>query len=395
MANKIKIPHKAFGTFVRAANSWLASTVDAKTGLEVRLANQEGKLHVSAGADANYMEAVILTDPKDLEALTQPIFLDVPTLASYAFDSDNLTMVVPTNQPKEDQRINFSVPGFNFRVPRKEGAVWRRNHFDLAAQKVDGLILDKEGFEQLFKHLTLPNSFKTDRRDFQFCFEVNPGVGYRVYGYDGFGALCHMFKNKFMGKEGQMVFTEDFFLPCKEFLVDSYISFGVSGTQGFGEFKSESSGIEILRWTQPRYQKQPSAIPKALEDYRRHTLAHLMINPKEMAKNIQRACMFLSPTEMRATPMELYTIGPQYALVTKKSGGEGEVRAEGELVQEPAANLELNIQASCFKEYLDEFENRAAVSMEVLQKTVILSQNIEEKELLYWMPVMPRIGGGQ
>ena len=189
-----------------------------------------------------------------------------------------------------------------------------------------------------------------------------------------------------------MVFTEDFFLPCKEFEVDSHVSFDMSDTQGFGEFKSPSMGVEVLRWTQPRYQKKPSPIPTAIEQQRTTHVATLSVGKKEMYGNVLKACMFLEGTEMRSVPIEFYTVGGQYALITNKPTGEGEVRAEGELVLAPGQNVEINLQAACVKDYLNEFEDRAAVQMEILKSTVILSQSLEDKELLYWMPVMPRTG---
>lgn len=389
---RIKLPHEAFGTFIRAANSWLSKSIDAKTALEIRLANQAGSLHVSAGADANYIEAVLKVDAKDIEALSQPIFLDIPTLAAYDYDSDELTMVVPQTE-KEDQRITFSVPGMNFRVPRKKGEIWRRNFFDLKEEKADGLILDKVGFEKLWKHLELPNSFKTDRKDFQVCFDISPLVGYKIHGYDGFGAFCHTFKDeKTQGKPDRMVFIEDFFTPCKEFKVDSHISFGISERQCFGEFKAQSSGIEMLRWTQPRYQKRPNDIPRSIQEKRLQPIVSLTVSPRELGANLARVCMLLSPAEMRSVPVEFEVVANQYSLVTKKPSGEGEVRAEGTLLESASKNMKLNVQALCWKDYLSQFEPRAAVTMEVVDTTALLSQSLEDRELIYWMPLLPSTG---
>lgn len=388
---RIKIPHEALGTFIRAAHTWLQRTVDAKSGLEVRFANQDGNLHVSAGADANYIEAVLKVEEGDLDALTQPIFLDVPSLAAYKFDTEGLTMIVPLGE-KEDQRVTFSVPGFNFRIPRKKGEMWKRNHFDLKEEKINGLVLSKETFERLWKHMELPNSFRTDRVEFQICFDVDPGLGFICHAYDGMGAFCHTFKDeKIKGLQGRMAFIDSFFTPCKQFTVDNGIAFAMNGNQCLGEFRSESQGIEVLRWTQPKYQKPISEIPTTVSSKRQTLVTRILIDAKEMKSNLSKACMFLSQMETRAVPIEFSTVSEQYSLVTKNSE-KGEVRVEGKLIEGSDVNLDINIQAACLKDYLGQFEDRVAVALEVLNKTVVLVQTLEEAELLYWMPVMPKTG---
>lgn len=388
---RIKIPHKAFGTFVRAANSWLARTVDAKNGLELRLANHGDRLHLSAGADARYLEALLVEDVGDLGALSEPLFLDIPSLASYDFATDGLTMVVPQVE-KEDQRITFSVPSFNFRIPRKKGEIWKKNYFNFSDQAVDGLILDADTFEKLWKNIELPNSFKTPREDFQIIFEVDPGLGFIAHAYDGMGAYCHTFKNeKLQGQPGRMIFSEEFFTPCRAFEVDASVAFKITDTQCFGEFRSTNSGIEFLRWTQPRQQKRVAEIPASLEKLRSNQAIKYMLEAKSVAQNVAKVCMFLTPTEMREVPVEFHVVNDQYALLTRKPSGGGEVRAEGKLI-EGSSNVELNVQASCLKDYLGEFSDRTAVHVEVFDNKVLLWQSLEGAELLYWMPVLPRTG---
>jgi hypothetical protein len=394
---RIQLPNEAFGTFIKAANTWLGRTLDAKSGLEVRLANKADKLHLSVGADSNYIEALLTVDPKDIEALKEPLFLDVAILSAYGFDTDGLSMVVPETE-KDDQRITFSVPGFNFRVPRKKGEMWRKNQFDLKSENVTGLVLDKDGFATLLKNLELPDSFKLSKRKedpLQFCFEVNPGVGYRVHGYDGIGALCHTFTDpNTKGREGQMIFLEDFFAPCKAFSTPITVSLDVTDNQCLGEFISDSSGIEVLRWTQPRFQRKTSAIPKALDDLRKSNVISFSFHPKEFGVRVAKACMLLAPTEMREIPIELHIVGKQYQLIVKKSTGDGEVRVDGDLSEPPdnGKNLEVNLHAACMKDYIALFEPKD-VKMEIMKNnTAIISQVLESKELIYWMPILPRSG---
>ena len=197
-----------------------------------------------------------------------------------------------------------------------------------------------------------------------------------------------------LAQGGRMVFLEDFFKPCTHFSVEDSINFGVNDRQCLGEFKAPTLGIEVLRWTQPRFQKVVSEIPAGVENSRKGEVTELVLDPEELKANLKKACMFLAGTEMRSTPVEFYVVDDQYALVTKKSSGEGEVRAEGSLKNKAEKNLELNIQPQCWKDYLDQFDKTIEIKMEIYSssKTALLSQKTDTKELIYWMPLMPRTG---
>lgn len=395
---RIKLPNKALGTFVAAANSWLSKTLDAKSGngLEVCFQNQGGKLHISVGSDSNYIEAVLKVDPADIEALTQPIYLDLTSLAAYKFDSDGLTMVVPQTdaEMKADQRITFSVPGFNLRIPRKRGEIWKRNSFQLANEPIDGIVFDQEGFETLSQFMYLPDSFKIPERELlPVVFDVSPKLGYKYHFYDGMGALCHTFKDeKLAGKEGRMTFTENFFTPCEKFKVDSQIAFSMSASQCFGSFSSEADGMEILRWTQPKSNKPFMETVISVEKKRLSNATNLLIKPEEIIGKIAKVCILFSPAEMRSTPIEMDIVGAQYELISRKPSGEGEVRATGELLLEAPKNINLALQAACLKDYFSQFDKKAAVNMEVFGDSLILSQSTEGRDLTYWMPMSPRVG---
>jgi hypothetical protein len=394
---RIKLPHKALGTFISAANSWLSRTIDAKTtGLEVCFQNLNGKFHVSVGADSNYIEAVLTVDPADIAALVQPVFLDLPSLAAYGFDADGLTMVVPVTEAemKVDQRVTFSVPGFNLRVPRKKGEIWKRNTFKLENIPIDGLVLDKEGFEILQKFMYLPDSFKVEgRAELQVVFDVSPKLGYKIHFYDGFGAFCHTFTNdKLVGQEGRLTFLEDFFTPCEKFVVDSQIAFSMTDRQCFGTFSSESTGMEVLRWTQPRQQRTLNETAMSIQKKRMLDNITLLIKPEEVIGKITKACILFSPAEIREIPIEMDVVGTQYELIARKPSGEGEVRAAGELLLQAPQNLNIALQAACWKSYLSQFDKKGAVNMEVFGDSVILSQKTEGRDLIYWMPVPPRAG---
>lgn len=391
--SKIKLPSKALGLFVQSANTWLSKTIEAKQGgLELRLANQDGNLHVSAGADGSYLEALLKCNEGDLEFLTSPLFLDIPSLASYAFDSEILYMTSPSLQLKEDQRVGFTAPGFNFRIPQKAGAIWKRNYFELEGIEISDFILDKNLFGLFFKNLELPDSFNSRNNiDLQVSVECYPSQKFSMFAND-MGAYWHVFTSSdIQGKQTKDSFNMNFFTPCKLIEIEKNISFATTGPQCFGSLNAPEQGFINYRWMQPRYIKESHNIATAINQLRMSPVrSKFKVEGKSLIQNITRSCMLLSPSEMKSTSLELSTVGDQYNLKILKSTGD-EVCAEGKFLITEGDNISVNIQASAFKDYLSEFSSKAAVNIEIYKDTILLEQDTEGSHLLYWMPLS--VGG--
>jgi hypothetical protein len=391
--NKIVLPHKQVGLFVAAAHSWLLKEAEAKdNNLEIafQATKHKGQLRVSAGASAQFIEAIIPVDPAcGIEFLKEPIFLDLQVLSAYKFHEENLTMTIPLEN-REDQRISFSAQGFNFRIPRKQGVVWQRNEIPMDTN-IPHFKMGNDIFQTLMTYKKLPNVYGTaDQLRIMLAFSKQNGL--QVSACDGMGALYHVFKDEALaGAEGVYDFSDKFFTPAKKLTEVASVLLGQNENQVVAQAVLEDM---TLSWTMPRGAGLLENVPAIIEKHRAKPKGITILNLSSFLKDLAKSFTFLSNTEMSEGGTHVTFIGEQYTIKTNKQAGQGETEVTGQALAPASCNFAFSMSNKCIDEYVACFDkdSKAALNLEALNSVVYFSQNTEGKFLSYLAPLP--FGGG-
>ena len=371
----IAMPTKKLGEFIGFAVKFLEKTSAAKDNLEFRFGSIGDKLHVSAGADSLYVEAGF-----ESEGVDSNLYLDGNYLKKYDFASD---IVLVDSDSKE--RVQFKSPGFNFRVPVRSGQVWNRNKVNLFEIKPEtSLSLSREKFTDLHKYMELPDSFKMKEAKMVVIEPRGPVV--KLYGTDALGAFCHDLKSEeYKTLTSRLSFNYSFFNAMSK--IKEYDTITLSQTERLtiGEILFE--GVRI-RWAQPRFQTATSDVPQAVLQANSEPHVAMRLNTKDFISEVQRSTMFFSDKDYGSSPLKFKICGQEYSLSSEINGAD--ILVNGKALEEVSKIVVVEFQAASLIDYLSFLNKDEEFLMLVFSSTVMLCQQGQDKNLLYWAPIHER-----
>jgi hypothetical protein len=386
----IKIPAKPFEDFITSSHKWLAGTSDAHRGLELRLAKgPDSELHLSVGGDSHYIEASVVAPPFSLDA---PVFLDLAYLANVDFDTDTITLVKPQGTEGKDRRAQFKAPGYNFRIPLRDGANWRRNAQDLEQfSETPGMKFSRETIQRVLPYMELPNSF-AQKGIKPFAFETSR-EGFFIYQSDDFGAYWHTFEAAIpeferIGEPEKLTLIREFFAPILKLQVFDTFKVLQSNRHTYGEVLAPGQLMQRIRWVQPNYNKPVEDIPAEIKRMRGTVESCISFPTKEFTDNIKKATSFFKEADMKMTPVDFSVQHAVYILSTKLP--QSEMIVEGKTLGDVPNPLRVRFQANCLKDYSARFDKKKDLNLEVFRTSAILYQQQEQDQILYWMPIQDR-----
>ena len=388
----IILPVKELGIFVKTARDWLNDRTEAKRSLEIRFANLEGKLHLSAGADSAFMEAVVNIDASKIE---QPFFLDLAHLSLYDFNTENLSLLPPDTTAKNTsgitRQVQFKAKGSNFRIPLKSGEIWGRNKQDFSQFKDTPMIsFSRDFLDHVFPLWNLPDSFNL-RNPPMVKLEKKEDSLVSYY-FDGYGAFWHIFKDESIQFHNQFESAHilyGFFESYKKIKDFSGIQFYQSNRQTVASvlFDGIDTRFETLRWVEPNFHRECPNVPAILAKKRSGIDTCLVFDTKSFYSNVIRSVLFYTKDQQRREPVVFNMLGNQYTL--RGTLESSEMIVEGEAKQGlPMDGREISVQfqSGCLIDYLSRLNPSNEVSMEILESTTIVYQDSDKEKLLYWMP---------
>jgi hypothetical protein len=155
------------------------------------------------------------------------------------------------------------------------------------------------------------------------------------------------------------------------------------------EVKLNTQGFKKLRWMQPNFVKPMEHIPTGATETRAKQDSCLTFDPAEFGKKVERATVFYrGEKEFQEVPLEFSIIDDTYTISARLS--HSEVQIDGKTKNAAPTPMRVNFQAACLRDYLKCMDKNHELNMEIFTQTVILYQQFEHKNLLYWMPVRAR-----
>jgi hypothetical protein len=391
MATKIDLPVKKIQSFLDVAVPWVRKAPEWKRGLEVAIQNIEGKLHVSLGGTAHYVEALLLHDASQIE---QPLFLDLQYLTRYRFTEETMQVTLPENG-KRDHRLQFRGQGVSFKVPFLDGENWKQHAQPLPnIDTLAGFAFPEEFMKRHGKHLMLPNSFG-EIKDMPGAFRIDARQDGKVimYSNDGFGAFCHTLDTAqapiAINDCKEMKLLNDFFMPYQAIAKEAEsVSFEIrqDKSQMFG-YCTTDDFIQFC-WVQPHHPRIIDDVPTQLAEDRRAAEWCLTFKTQEISSNATRVTSFYQDANYKENPITLSVVGNQYSLATTLSSSDMVV--EGRSINEAPHSVRARFQAGCFIDYLNCLNKNHECSFEILRSSAVLYQQQEGANLVYWMPIQER-----
>lgn len=388
----ISLPVKEMSFFIKTAKSWLSDRNEAKRSFEIRIANVEGKLSLSCGADSAFMEATI---DADATGINQPFFLDMNYLGQYDFQTSKLTMIPPenlTNLPKTGipRQVQFKAAGANFRIPLRSGDVWRRNNQDfLQFEATPGMIFTQKFLDHVFPLWKLPDSFNLKNPAMVKLDKIEDHC-LSTYYFDGYGAFWHKFTDLGIGFKNNFktaYIMYDFLAPYKKLGDFKSIEILQSNRQTVAsvDFGPNTTNFTSFRWVEPNFHKDCPDVPKILNTKRSGVDNCMIFDAKSFISDVKRSVVFFSKDQQRKEPVAFNMVGSQYNL--KGVLENSEMIVEGNAKQGiESGELAVQFQSGCLVDYLQCLDPTQDVHMEVLDNTTVLYQHSSEEKLLYWMP---------
>lgn len=393
MARKLDLPVKKIQTFLDAALPWLKKCPDYKTGLELRLlAIEAGKLHISVGGTAHFIEAVIRHP--DLSNLAEPIFLDLDYLTRYTFTEDTMQITIPEGKEKEG-RIQFRSPGVSFKIPSRTGDLWNAHQQAMRdTQDIPGFTMTSEFLNEHYNRLTLPNSFG-DGIPRAFQVQVTQDENQiMVYSNDDFGAFCHTFPAVELfpiGNAQGIKIMYDFLLPFKQVNRTEdveLIELRQDENQVYGSVEFREGFLERFCWIQPIYTKPIQNVPQSLSQGRQGVDWSIELDTKEFVRNIDKVTSFYQDSNFRENPIAFALVGEQYSLSTTLSNSD--MMVDGKAHATIDKPVRARFQAGALKDYLSCLKGSEKSYMELLRSSAVFYQAEKSAQLIYWMPIQER-----
>lgn len=393
MARKLDLPVKKIQTFLDAAVPWLRKCPDFKQGLELRLlAIEAGKLHISVGGTAYYIEATIRHP--DVSNLAEPIYLDLEYMTRYTFQEDSMQITIPEAKEKEG-RIQFRAPSVSFKIPSRTGEKWKANQQALKeTQDIPGFALTGEFLKQHYNRLMLPNSFGDGvPRAFQVQTTTDPNQ-IMVYSNDDFGAFCHTFPatSLFPIRSAQSIkILYDFLLPFRA--IDrsedvELLELRQDQNQVYGSVEFTDSFFDRFCWIQPIHTKPIENIPQNLVQQRQGIDWSIALDTKEFIRNIDRVTSFYQDANYRENPISLAVVGDQYSLSTTLTNSD--MKVDGKTLEALDKPVRARLQAGALKDYISCLQSGEKSYLELLRSSAVFHQTGPAAQLIYWMPIQDR-----
>lgn len=386
----LKLPVKEISVFIKAAKDWLGGRTESKKSFEVRFSNHNNKLHLSAGADSAYMEAMI---DVDASLIQNSFFLDLDYFGQYDFQTDKLTLIVPDlSGPKNNstpRQVQFKATGANFRIPLKSGEVWSRNNQNLdQLEESPGLVMSYDFINKVFPLWKLPDSFNLKNRSMVKIEREGDSIS--TYYFDGYGAFWHTLSSldiSFRKEFKSAYILYDFLSPYKKMgeFVNLEIQQSSRQTVCSVTFDPKVSKFYSFKWVEPNVHKDCPNVPKILATKRSGINSCLVFDSKSFLANVKKSVTFFSKEQQRKEPISLNMIGNQYNL--KGVLENSEMIVEGEAKQGVSqGELSVQFQSGCLMDYLQCLDLTHDVNVEILDSTTVLYQKGSDESLLYWMP---------
>lgn len=377
---QIEIPGSHLACILEAASQWYLKIPEAKKSWEVGFSQSPtGKLRVSCAAESAYLECDI---PIDASAIEAPVYLDGINLSKIDFTNIPLTLVIPRDAFSADSRVQFKMPGSNFRIPRKSGTLTARTAMTLESLQDPGRIkLPLSRFQEIAGFLRLPDGYKVDKKKNPDAFKIEAkGSQLVCYSSDHFAGYYHEFVLPEPITTPQMQFLFDFLTPALRIRKGDNLELIQTARHSGGIMQTQ--GLQIF-WIQPNLQQALQDVPGVLQQLRRGVETCLEFKTGELLGNIERACSLLEGQDFYDVPILLSIMQDQYTVSTHQTQKDLSFSADGKCLTRQDKALKIQVQSLCFKKYLSEFDRESPFAMEVFNRTLILWQKTENHQLTF------------
>lgn len=393
MARKLDLPVQKIQAFLDAAVPWLKKCSDYRNGLELRMvAIEAGKIHISVGGTAHFIEAVI--NHPDMSNLAEPIFLDLEYLTRYTFTEETMQITIPDGKEKEG-RIQFRAPGVSFKIPSRTGELWKTHQQAMRETgNIPGFAMTAEFLANHYQRLMLPNSFG-DGVPRAFQVQVTSDANQiLVYSNDDFGAFCHTFPatSLFPIESAQNIkVMYDFLLPFKQINKAEKVELmeiRQDDNQVYGSVEFTEGFFDRFCWIQPIYTKPIQNVPQSLQQGRQGIDWSIELDTKEFVRNIDRVTSFYQEANFRENPIAFALIGQQYSLSTTLANSD--MMVDGKALTPVEKPVRARFQAGALKDYLSCLKGSEKSYLELLRSSAVFYQAEPTAQLIYWMPIQER-----